>query len=83
MKLRDWRNRENKTLRELAELLGIGHGANPSRRVQRLETGEAVADALLADRIVEATNGEVSLQDLNDTRKEFLSAERSLVGAAQ
>ncbi|MER8762853.1 hypothetical protein [Mesorhizobium sp. M0968] len=61
-------------MKELAELLGVGQGANPSRRVQRLETGEAPIDAILADKIVLATSGEVSLQDLNDTRREYLSA---------
>lgn len=74
MKLREWRTREAKTLKELAELLGVGQGANPSRRVQRLETGEAPIDAILADKIVAVTSGDVSLQDLNDTRREYLSA---------
>lgn len=72
MKLRDWRIREKKTLRELADLLGIGQGANPSRRMQRIETGEAPVDAILADLVVTTTAGEVSLKDLNDTRREFL-----------
>jgi hypothetical protein len=74
MKLRDWRIREpKKTLKEMADLLGIGHGANPSRRYQRIETGESPVDAVLADTIVTVTGGEVSLKDLNDTRREFLS----------
>lgn len=79
MKLRDWRIREKKTLREVADLLDIGQGANPSRRMQRIETGEAPVDAILADRIVEVTADEVTLRDLNDTRGEFL---RSHQGAA-
>ncbi|TIU02378.1 MAG: helix-turn-helix transcriptional regulator [Mesorhizobium sp.] len=74
MKLRDWRIREEKTLKELAELLGIGQGANPSRRVQRIETGEAPVDAILADKIVSLAGGEVTLQDLNETRRAFLEA---------
>ncbi|RWH31620.1 helix-turn-helix transcriptional regulator [Mesorhizobium sp.] len=74
MKLRDWRIREDKTLKEVAELLGIGQGANPSRRVQRMETGEAPIDAILSDKIVVISGGEVTLQDLNDTRREYLSA---------
>ncbi len=80
MQLKDWRNRENKTLRELAELLGIGHGANPSRRMQRIETGEAPVDALLAAMIVSVTRTEVSLQDINDTRAEYLAVSRSSQG---
>ncbi|RVD44902.1 XRE family transcriptional regulator [Mesorhizobium sp. M4A.F.Ca.ET.020.02.1.1] len=74
MKLRDWRTREQKTLKELAELLGIGQGANPSRRVQRIETGEAPVDAILADKIVSVAGGDVTLQDLNETRRAFLEA---------
>jgi transcriptional regulator with XRE-family HTH domain len=73
MKLRDWRARESKTLKDLAEMLGLGHVSNPSRRVQRIETGEAPVDAIIADRIVSITGGEVSLQDLNETRLAFLS----------
>lgn len=83
MKLRDWRIRENLNLREMADSLGIGHGANPSRRMQRIETGEAQPDAILADDIVTLTKGEVTLKDMNDTRKEFLSAGRSMAGVAQ
>lgn len=82
MKLRDWRTREGKTLKEVADLLGIGQGANPSRRVQRVETGEAPVDAILADKIVLLTSGEVSLQDLNDIRREFLSAARPVTSEA-
>ncbi|TPJ57044.1 hypothetical protein [Mesorhizobium sp. B2-6-1] len=83
MKLREWRIRESKTLKELAEMLGIGQGANPSRRVQRLEIGEALADAILADKIVAVTAGEVTLQDLNDTRREYLSASAATEVAAE
>ncbi|TPL40656.1 helix-turn-helix transcriptional regulator [Mesorhizobium sp. B2-4-6] len=74
MKLRDWRIRENRTLKELAELLGIGQGTNPSRRVQRIETGEAPVDAIIADKIVSLAGGDVTLQDLNETRRAFLEA---------
>ncbi|MGX9145895.1 helix-turn-helix domain-containing protein [Mesorhizobium sp. 128a] len=74
MKLRDWRIRETKTLKDVAEMLGVGQGANPSRRVQRIETGEAPVDAILADKIVSMCGGDVTLQDLNDTRREFLAA---------
>jgi transcriptional regulator with XRE-family HTH domain len=73
MKLREWRTTNQKTLKETAELLGIGQGANPSRRAQRIETGEAPVDAIIADRIVTVTNGAVTLQDINDTRREFLA----------
>jgi transcriptional regulator with XRE-family HTH domain len=81
MKLRDWRIREKKTLKDLADLLGVGQGANPSRRVQRIETGEGPVDAVLSDKIVTVTLGEVSLQDLNDTRRAWLSS--TVVEAAE
>jgi transcriptional regulator with XRE-family HTH domain len=76
MKLRDWRTSEKLTLKQLAEHLGIGGGKNPSRRVQRIETGEAPLDALLADRIVDLTRGAVSLQDLHQTRRNWLASQQ-------
>lgn len=77
MKLKAWRTEKKNTLRETADLFGIGGGANPSRRMQRIETGEAPVDAVLADTIVRITEGVVSLQDLNDTRRDWLSGTRS------
>lgn len=74
MKLRDWRAQKHLTLKQLADLLGIGQGKNPSRRMQRIEMGGAPVDALLADKIVSTTDAEVTLQDLNDTRRDFLAA---------
>lgn len=77
MKLKAWRTDSSLTLRGAAEIFGIGDGKNPSRRMQRIETGEAPVDALLADVIVQVTNGAVTLQDLNDTRRDWLSGARS------
>lgn len=77
MRLRNWRIEKNLTLREAAELFGIGGGANPSRRMQRIETGEAPVDAILADAIVRETDEAVTLLDLNETRKEFLNSANS------
>jgi transcriptional regulator with XRE-family HTH domain len=74
MRLRAWRIREEMTLKVLAEMLGIAEGSNPSRRAQRIETGEAPVDAILAEAIVSLTGGDVTLQDLNDTRRQFLTA---------
>ncbi|HMM73250.1 MAG TPA: helix-turn-helix transcriptional regulator [Rhodocyclaceae bacterium] len=86
MKFREWRISQQLTLKQVADLLGIGHGANPSRRVQRIENGESPVDALLADKIVEVTGGQVTLQDQNDTRRQYLasgSAPHPHVEAAQ
>lgn len=79
MKIREWRIANSKSLRQAAEAFGIGGGKNPSRRMQRIETGEAPVDALLADVIVTITNGAVTLQDLNDTRRDFMQNARAEV----
>lgn len=77
MKLRDWRIEQGKTLRQLADDLGIGDGANPSRRVQRMETGEVPVDAILTARIVALTDGQVSLEDLHGARLDWLNNKRA------
>ncbi|WP_245513798.1 MULTISPECIES: helix-turn-helix transcriptional regulator [unclassified Mesorhizobium] len=74
MKLRDWRAAHGKTLKQLADDLGLGGGANPSRRAQRVETGESPVDVPLADKIVAITGGRVTLEDLHMTRREWLAA---------
>lgn len=79
MKLREWRDANSLSLRGAAVRFGIGNGKNPARRMQRIETGEAPVDAILADRIVSETGGAVSLKDLNDIRRGWL--ERGLVEA--
>lgn len=73
MDIKSWRTEKQITLREAADVFGIGDGKNPSRRMQRIETGEAPVDALLADTIVKATEGVVTLQDINDIRRTWLS----------
>lgn len=77
MKLRDWRISNKLSLRQAAVRFGIGGGVNPARRMQRVETGESPVDALLASMIVETTGGVVTLQDLNDVRRDWLSVSRS------
>lgn len=79
MRLRDWRLEKNLNLRELAELIGEGGGSNPARRAQRIETGESPVDAPLADRIVAATSEKVTLQDLHDTRRDWLNSNQEAV----
>ena len=72
MTLREFRDSRKMSLAEMATALGLGHGANPARRMQRIETGEATPDAVLAFRIVEFTEGAVSHQDLASIRLSFL-----------
>jgi transcriptional regulator with XRE-family HTH domain len=74
MKLKDWRNQKNLTLREAAVIFGVGEGKNPSRRMQRIESGESPVDPFLSDTIIKETAGDVSLKDLTDTRRDYLSA---------
>jgi len=64
MTLREFRDSQNLTLAEMARALGIGHGANPARRMQRIETGEAAPSPAVAFRIVEFTEGKVTHEDL-------------------
>lgn len=75
MKIRDWRQQQNLSFRQAAEFFGIGGGKNPARRMQRIETGESPVDAVLADTIVTRTNQLVTLQDINDTRRDFLASQ--------
>ncbi|CAM5656689.1 hypothetical protein MAUB1S_11422 [Mycolicibacterium aubagnense] len=79
MKIRDWRQQQNLSFREAAEFFGIGGGKNPARRMQRIETGESPVDAVLADKIVNQTGRVVTLQDINDTRRDFLANQQEAV----
>lgn len=72
MFLRDWRLSRDKTLRDLADELGIAGGVNPSRTVQRLETGEALADADMIERISIVTKGAVTAADMYAVRLAWL-----------
>ena len=67
MKLSDWRKHNTKTLAETAALIGIS-GQNPARSLQRYESGERVMPALLQERVVQVTSGEVTAQDIFETR---------------
>lgn len=67
MKLTDWRKQNQKTLAETAGLIGL-RGSNPARDLQRFETGERRPPALLVEQIALATGGEVTAQDMHETR---------------
>lgn len=73
MKLRDWRIQNNKSQRGCSEALGLAGGA---RSFQRIETGETGVDADMAMRIISLTNGAVSLQDMHETRLDWIRRER-------
>ncbi|MDQ2069292.1 helix-turn-helix domain-containing protein [Natronospira bacteriovora] len=59
MKLREWREKMGLSQRELAERLGLTHGA-----VYQLEKGLIHPKAETAQHIVAETNKEVSYEDL-------------------
>ena len=67
MNLTAWRKSQQLTLSEAASRFGL-EGANPARTLQRFETGERVPSALLISTIEQASGGEVTAQDLYETR---------------
>ncbi len=67
MNLTDWRKSNSKTLAETAAAIGIG-GANPARSLQRYESGERVMPAFLQERVCSVTAGQVTAQDLFESR---------------
>lgn len=75
MKLKEWRSTQTHTLADVAEKIGIS-GRNPSRTLQRYEDGSQWPDAPLLDAIIALTNEQVTLQDMHDTRLEWLAAHR-------
>lgn len=62
MKLETWRARENLSVIQLAELLGID-GQNPYRTVQRYLTDERIPDRGMMRKIAEITSGNVTGDD--------------------
>jgi len=67
MKLSQWRKQHQKTLADVAGSVGIS-GANPGRSLQRYESGERVAPAIVIDAIEIATGGQVTAKDMHDVR---------------
>lgn len=79
MKLSDWRKQHQKTLADIAGVVGIS-GANPGRSLQRYESGERIAPAIVVAAIEDATGGQVSAKDMHDVR---LAWERANQAEAQ
>lgn len=73
MDLRTWRSRENLTLRQLAEKLGIV-GRNPAAQMQRYESGQSRLEADLVERICALTGGAVTALDHQRSRLAWLRA---------
>ena len=71
VRLADWRRQEKLTLKEVAGRLEIA-GVNPSRTVQRMETGESWPDAPMLAAIFRMTGGRVTPWTMANTRMEFL-----------
>ncbi len=79
MELRKWRQKQGLTLLEIAEKLGI-KGSSPASlatTVSRIERGVHAVDALIADKIVLITGGEVSINDIHTVRRNYMLANRS------
>lgn len=67
MNLPEWRKSRSLTLAEAASLFGIAD-ANPGRTLQRYEKGERRPSAVLIALIEKATHGQVTAQDMHETR---------------
>lgn len=72
MKLKEWRQTHEKTLRECAEVLGLGD----ARVYQRYESGEQWPSAPTVEAILEMTSNDVSVVDLHEQRVEWIKANK-------
>ena len=70
MHLVDWRKSLGLTLAEAAAAFGIAD-ANPSRTLQRFETGERRPSAELAETILRESGGKVTAHDLHEVRLQW------------
>jgi transcriptional regulator with XRE-family HTH domain len=75
MNLRTWRQQNHLTLDRAAEMLGLS-GANRRSLLRRYERGEHQIGASLAETILTATDGQVTLQDLHEQRKAWIESKR-------
>lgn len=70
MNLMAWRKSQQKTLADVATLLGIVD-ANPARTLQRFERGERRPSAMLIAKIEVITGGAVTAQDMHQVRLDW------------
>jgi transcriptional regulator with XRE-family HTH domain len=82
MKFRDWRLGCKLTRAACARALGI-EGRNPSRTMQRIETGETRADAPIVEKIRALTGGMVTAEDMHQQRLAWLTEEVDAPEAAE
>lgn len=68
MKLREWRQTQKLSLHRMASLLGLANQVT----YRRYEIGEHRADAPIIEKIVAATDGVVTPQDMHETRLSWL-----------
>lgn len=67
MTLSEWIDESNRSLEEFARAIGV-----TSEAVRRYRAGARMPEPLVAQRIVEETNGRVGIQDLHQVRLAFL-----------
>lgn len=67
MTLSEWIDESNRSLEEFARAIGV-----TSEAVRRYRAGTRMPEPLVAQRIVEETNGRVGIQDLHQVRLAFL-----------
>jgi DNA-binding transcriptional regulator YdaS (Cro superfamily) len=72
MTISDWMKSTNRSAFQLAAILGLSEMA-----VRRYAQGSRMPEPEIAQRIVEVTEGAVSIQDLHDTRLAFLRSSAS------
>lgn len=70
MRLREWRQTQEMTIAQAAELFGIKH----ARTFQRYETGEILPDAPFVEKSNRISGGAVTAEDFYHQRAEWLSA---------
>ncbi|MCZ4274022.1 helix-turn-helix domain-containing protein [Maritalea porphyrae] len=75
MTLKEWRSKNAITLAKLATLCGM-YGVNPARDLHRYENGSRQTPVLVVEKIVKATKGMVTAQDMHETRLDWLRANR-------
>lgn len=74
MQLTEWRKKERISRVQLTKSLGITSGINPSQRLRSYEIGSTAVPILLVPKILELTNGEVTLDDLIEPRRVYLAS---------
>ena len=75
MTLDHWLNSNKLNAEEFARRLSSGGESVTGEAVRKWRNGSRMPEAAMAERIVMETGGEVTVQDMHDTRLQFLKAE--------